>query len=118
MYFLLKNIQWEKILSYGNNIDDILDIFYSTILNIFDKIVTMTKVVTNTSTYPKNIHYIQLKFLQNLKNRNKSIIHYNKWRDSQSLLHCNINNFVLNREYNVINSNNESLLYKYVNSRC
>ena len=40
------------------------------------------------------------------------------WRDSQSLLHCNINNFVLNREYNVINYNNKSLFYKYVNSRC
>ena len=118
MYFLLKNIQWEKILSYGNDIDEIIDIFYLTILNIFDKTVPMTKVVTNTSKNPKHIHSIQLKFLHNFKNRNKSIIHYNKWRDSQSLPHCNINNFVLTREYNVINSNNKSLFYKYVNSRC
>ena len=65
----------------------------------------MTKVVTNTSKYPKHIHSIQLKFLHNFKNRNKSIIHYNSWRDSQSLLHCNITNFVLTREYNVINYN-------------
>ena len=55
----------------------------------------MTKVVTNTSKYPKHIHSIQLKCLHNFKNRNKSIIHYNKWRDSQSLLHCNINNFIM-----------------------
>ena len=77
----------------------------------------MTKVVTNTSKYPKT-YTLQLKCLQNFKNMNKSIIHYNKWRDSQSLLHCNINNFVLTREYNVINSNYKSLFYKYVNSRC
>ena len=67
MYFLLKNIQWEKILSNGNDIDDIIDIFYSTILNIFDKTVPMTKVVTNTSKYPTYIHSIQLKCLLNFK---------------------------------------------------
>ena len=49
---------------------------------------------------------------------NKSTIHNNKWRDSQSLLHSNIHNYVLQREYKVINSNNKSLFYKYVNSRC
>ena len=70
MYFLLKHIQWEKILSYGNDIDEIIDIFYSTILNIFDKTVPMTKVDTNTSKYPKHIHSIQLKCLQNFKNMN------------------------------------------------
>ena len=48
MYFLLKNIHWEKILSYGNDIDEIIDIFHITILNIFDKTVPMAKVVTNT----------------------------------------------------------------------
>ena len=74
----------------------------------------MTKVVINISKYPKYIYSIQLKCLKNIKNRNKSIMHYNKWRDSQYLLHCNINNFILNREYTVINSINKSLLYKYV----
>ena len=118
MYFLLQNIQWEKILSYGNNIDDIIDIFYSTILNIFDKTVLITKVVTNTSKYPKYIYSIQLKCLQNFKNRNMSITNYNKWRDSQSLLHSNIQNYILQREYKVINYNNKYLFYKYVNSRC
>ena len=98
MYFLLKNIQWEKILSYGNDIDVIIDIFYSTILNIFDKKVPLTKVIINTSKYPKHINSIQLKCLHNLKNRNKTIILYNKLRDTQSLLHRNINNFVLTRE--------------------
>ena len=47
-----------KILSYGNVIDEIVDIFYSTILNIFDKTVPMTKVVTNTSKYPTNIYIL------------------------------------------------------------
>ena len=69
MYFLLKNIQWEKILFYGNDIDEIIDIVYSIILNIFDKTVPMTKVITNLSKYPKHIHSIQLKCLHNLKNR-------------------------------------------------
>ena len=118
--YSLKNIQWEKILSCGNDIDEIIVIFYSTILNIFDKTVPMTKVVTNTNKYPKYIHSIQLKFLRNLKNRYMSITNHNKWRDSQSLLYYNripINNFILNREYKIINSN-KSLFYKYVNSRC
>ena len=83
-----------------------------------DKTVPMAKVVNNTSKYPTYIHSIQLKCLRNFKNRNMSIIHHNKWRDSQSLLHYNINNFILNREYKIINSYNKSLFYKYINSRC
>ena len=45
-------------------------------------------------------------------------MHSNKWRDSLSLLLYNIHNYVLQRDYKVINSNNKSLFYKYVNSRC
>ena len=78
----------------------------------------MTKVVKNASKYPIYIHSIQLKCIRNFKNRNMSINNHNKWRDSQSLQHYNINNFVFNREYKIINSNNKSLFYKYVNSRC
>ena len=92
MYFLLKNIQWEKKLSYGNDINEIIDICYTTILNIYDKTVTMTKCITNTSKYPKYIHSIQLKYLRNFKYRNKSFVHHFKWRESQTLLHYNINN--------------------------
>ena len=48
----------------------------------------------------------------------KSIIHQNKSRYSQSLLHYSVNNVVLNKEYNVINYYNNSLFYTYVNSIC
>ena len=117
MYSLLKNTQWENILSYGKDIDETINIFYSTMLDIFSKTVPMSKLSTNAHKYPKYIHSIQSKCLRNFKNRNKSTIHNNKWRDSQSLLHSNIQNYVLQREYKVINSNNKSLFYKYVNSR-
>ena len=78
----------------------------------------MSTLSTNSHKYPKYIHSVQYKCLRNFKNRNKSTIHNNKWRDSQSLLHSNIHNYVLQREYKVINSNNKSLFCKYVNSRC
>ena len=86
-------------------------------LDIFSKIVPISKLSTNSHKYPKYIHSVQSKCLRNFKNRNKSTIHNNKWRDSQSLLHSNIQKYVLQREYKVINSNNKSLFYKYVNSR-
>ena len=47
MYSLLKNIQWENILSYGKDIDEIIHIFYSTMLDIFSKTVPMSKLSTN-----------------------------------------------------------------------
>ena len=118
MYSLLKNIQWENILSYSKDIDETINIFYSTMLDIFSKTVPMSRLSTNSHKYPKYIHSVQSKCLRNFKNRNKLTIHNNKWRDSQSLLHYNIHNYVLQREYKVINSNNKSLFYKYVNSRC
>ena len=48
----------------------------------------------------------------------KSVIHQNKSRDSQSLLHYSVNNVVLNREYTIINYYNKSLFYTYVDSIC
>ena len=84
-------------------------------LDIFSKTVPMSKLSTNSHKY---IHSVQSKCLRSFKNRNKSTIHNNKWRNSQSLLHYNIHNYVLQREYKVINSNNKSVFYKYVNSRC
>ena len=78
----------------------------------------MTKLSTNAHKYPKYIHSFQSKCLRNFKNRNKYIILYNKWRVSKSLLHSNVQNYVLQREYKVINYNNKYLFYKYVNSRC
>ena len=66
-------------------------------LDIFSKTVPMSKLSTNAHKYPKYIHSVQTKCLRNFKNRNKSTIHNNKWRDSQSLLHSNIQNYVLQR---------------------
>ena len=43
MYSLLKNIQWENILSYGKDIDETINIFYSTMLDIFSKTVQISK---------------------------------------------------------------------------
>ena len=52
MYSLLKNIQWENILSYGKDIDETINIFYSTMLDIFSKTVPMTKLSTNSHKSP------------------------------------------------------------------
>ena len=59
MYSLLKNIQWENILSYGKDIDETINIFYSNMLDIFSKTVPMSKVSTNSHKYPKYIHSVQ-----------------------------------------------------------
>ena len=55
MYSLLKNTQWENILSYGKDIDETINIFYSTMLDIFSKTVPMSKLFTNAHKYPEEI---------------------------------------------------------------
>ena len=59
MYSLLKNTQWENILSYGKDIDENINICYSSMLDIFSKTVPMSKLSTNAHKYPKYINYFQ-----------------------------------------------------------
>ena len=66
------------IIIYGKDIDETINIFYSTMLDIFSKTVPMSKSSTNANKYPKYIHSVQSKCLRNFKNRNKSTIHNNK----------------------------------------
>ena len=67
MYSLLKNTQWENILSYGKDIDESINILYSTMLDIFSKTIPMSKLSTNAHKYPKYIHFVQSKCLEILK---------------------------------------------------
>ena len=67
MYSLLKNTQWENILSYGKYIDETINMFYSTMLDIFSKTIPMSTLSTNAHTYPKYIHSVQSKYFRNLK---------------------------------------------------